>query len=1546
MKNKKILLIISIIIVLMITLLPLYKGRNLFNIINEKRNYYALSDERQQAYDKMKIEYLNIKSRVTGTAPFNSGTTSNANGVDVSATDNYVRTFDVMKYTVELGIAPNTSHSGVTNSSVYEGGVIKVRAKLPNQSNPKIMTWGKDAWMQNVTLSDDKTEIYAEYHVPSGVSITNANQNLSFTIKIDGYKKTITSAMAPEFEVWMEGNAPDDASSGASSKTAKDTRTTIISGNYSFDYTIRGGVINNYGVKNGVEGHYVDYGVLAKLYQPYSNISDLRGVLYPTGKITITLTGEYKYFYSNEEGGWIKITDSNNLLNNTQMIAFTPNNVEKEGFYPAKMWYLENSVGGKRGSTHNSVFDSGTVNATINQNIMNVSFENYKFDGIYPKSVMNSSATAFSSREGVFGSANIEIFVPYYNPLNKSHVDNQVNFKITKVTIDGDNYVNGGTSTYSDGMTNDSVTTNLIKRNGNMYSPLRTRIKTSTSTYLSTNYYSEDAATVIGDEFIAEAWTRATDGPYYGGMDNLISWNCNFFELKKYTLKDVEDSESMFDVQPTNDLGFDIIPTTNIKVSYGIYKANRTNGITTNEQSNAALYSDFDWYNSYSTASTHGTVSAVYVNDPDNIGQGNRRYIRFKFQAKNNVNNIGKIGIFRHRTRYYGDANRTEVYYFRGESSYTASNAYSPSVYDAAGNITSVAAPEELGETILMLGVKTGVSITTLDTDSNGIKKKAYDVQDSEINLKITPTLSNGQDPKDSDKYYNNVTVKAILPNGLSYQNGTASKAPKRVTVNADGTTTIEWEYNNWQVNHAAPDFPTITFKADISASLENNESLSIQSKISHAEDLRDEKQFRTSEYGVVISNLAGAKALKTINKTVVEKNEKFTVTSVLGNNSEEVLRNIKTIEILPYNNDNNNSKFNGTYTTKITSKIDNQKIYYTTHNIAAIGLTEDQYGKLTIKDVDLGSDSRWTEVQVGETIPSNATAIATSIPSLPSKTEKSFAMEVTPSNNKETNTYGFSLNMTTDNLIAAIKTNTVVTTVVNRKISGKVFIDKNRNNQYDTTDELVNNNIVKLLNSSGTVVDTTQTNSNGEYEFTNIDKGTYYIQFSIMNNYEVITKGTSSKANSDGKTDIINNLNVVPTTSLIEVKDIDMGIRKISATIHVRYEEYNNSSHLFDSTEIDKYYGDSYNLDEDYTPNIPDNYELKQKTSNYAGTVNSKDINIVYYYQKKDSKLTSSIEKSGPVEITSKKDTLEYNIEYKTKVTDYLGEATITITDKLPYTIDVEKSNLNGGTYNPTNKTVTWTIPKTITSINEPEIVINKKLELVFTNINPKEREFINIVEGKIVLDNNERTIENTFKTDLKIPGVITVKYIEVNDDLEYVSEIAEREVIRDLVGEEYTTKEKSIEGYLLIERPELEQLEIQEEEQIVIYKYQKIKLQVETVVHGPGGKIKGNEIIYYGEDSTKDKIVINSEPGYVIEKLIINEEEIDIAKGKDKFVVDNFINMKESKLVVVSFMKKPPTIKNPATGIIIVMITIYTIMLLSTIIYTFLINKRKALS
>ena len=1546
--NKKMLfLCFTIIFILVVFLAPIYRGVNLLSIVSQKRDYYALSEGRQELFDTMKIEYVNIKNRVTGTAPFNEGTSSNADGIDVTDNDDYVRTLDVMKYTVELGISPNTDHPGVTSSSVYEGGVIKVRAKLPNQGTPTLMRWEQDAWMQNVKYSNDKTEIYAEYHVPNGVSVTNANQNLTFTVKVDGYKKEVTSEMAPEFEVWMEGNKPDDSTSDANAVVQKDSRNTIISAKPSIDAGIYSNTWMNIKATREIDGEevvgqYLGWGFGTALYQPDKKIEDMRGIEYPVGPVQIKYKLKYYFKEDSPDSSWSLIdentSDAKDLVNGTIVVAAGLNQEPVSTYYPKPVGsYVIGNCSVPRGSlsygaSYRSVQDSGTFTYNYNNSVLETSYEDYVLNGIFPERTscysMNNVQT-FAKQRGYFTAGNMQLFVPHYDAGNHDY-QYQIDIDIDEIrygTLSNPNIViTRDSSGLPDGLSsNNTANMQLQSRlNGNITQ--RFYNYNSKGKVLSNPDYVGNDALIVGDTFTSAAYLRGNTGPYEGGSDSLIIWNSYLAKMIPY------DDGTLLKFSSSCVNGMTPSSTENIKEQFGILK-NSSEPLSELSIVNRSTYEDFDWYDDYEDANAHGIISAIFIEDPDNIGNTCDRYYKPRFKITDDLDAINKQIFFRFKSRYYGDKEKTQVFYYN-RSGYTSENSYTPTIYRDDGTIEKYHVSYENGGNILILGVKSSVVTTVTDVDSSNIKKRSYDIKDGEVHIKISPSISDDSSTgSQTNKVIDEAYVYALLPSGLSYKNGSANKTPESVTINLDGSTKIVWKYDNWEVNQSAPEYPEITYTAELSASLDNNSSIDIKAVIFTDADKRDEKQYRTSEYGIVISNLAGSTASKGIDKPVIEKNESFLVTSTLGNNSEEALRNVKTIEILPTNNDANGSKFSGNYTSKIISKINTQKIFYTTNEISSIGLTEDRYGKLTIKDVDLENDSRWIEVQVGEEIPSNATAIASVIPSLQAKSEEEFVIEFSPVNNMEEDMYAFNLNMTSDNLQAAIKTNTVITKVVSRKISGKAFIDENRDGIYDSNDTLLKRNVIRLLDGNDNVVATTQTDENGKYIFEDIAKGNYYVEFSIPDNYETITKGQVSKVNSNGKTDLIETLNVVPTEVLIEVKDVDMGIQKISAKIFVRYEEYGNPQNLFDSKDFDKYYGDTYNLDDDYTPTIPDNYEFKEKSSNYAGTVNKKETYITYYYQKKDSKLTSSIAKSGTDKITNKTDFVSYKITYKTKIEDYLGQATIKIVDTLPYEIDENHSNIAGGVYDSSTKTITWTINKNIASINEPEIVIEKDLKLKYLNINSRSREMVNIVDGVVTLDSKERSVENQFLTKVEIPGKITVKYIEVDKNNEEIKKLVDPIETTNLIGERYTSEEKSFEGYVLVEKPNTEEYFYEEEEQEVVYKYEKIQVKVETKVHGIGGKIVGDEVVYYGENSTKDKIVIEAEEGYQIERIVINGEEMKIKGIQTKMILDNFKEMKEDKLVEVSF-KKIEKIKNPTTGrsnfiiiILIIGIMLYTI-------------------
>ena len=407
--------------VIVISIVTISFGGNIIESLTTNINFKeSLSEERQANYNKMKIDYVNIKERITGTAPWNSGDTSNADGVDVSDKDDYVRTFDVLKYTVELGISPNKEEDGVTDTSTFTGGVIKVKATLPNQDDLILMTWEQDAWMQNVTYNDDKTEIYAEYHVPSGVSITNANQNLTFTVKVGGYKKEVTSDMNPIFEVWMEGNKPDNSSSTIDSLSVQDTKTTKISGHPSYNILLgTGPYLNQADTKNDVKGNYYNYGVALYLYQDVSGFSDLRGVEYPTERIDIKLRFDYSYNDVNSSNGYQLITadtvNATNLSKGTEIIAYGVNGDNSPAYYPQSSGTVQMqglAIGGKKYTSDytKTVEDSGTFTADIDDNILNISFEDFKFTGHFPTYNWwsDKSSVSFPSTIGCFAVGNIE----------------------------------------------------------------------------------------------------------------------------------------------------------------------------------------------------------------------------------------------------------------------------------------------------------------------------------------------------------------------------------------------------------------------------------------------------------------------------------------------------------------------------------------------------------------------------------------------------------------------------------------------------------------------------------------------------------------------------------------------------------------------------------------------------------------------------------------------------------------------------------------------------------------------------------------------------------------------------------------------------------------------------------------------------------------------------------------------------------------------------------------------------------------------------------
>ena len=403
-----------------------------------------------------------------------------------------------------------------------------------------------------------------------------------------------------------------------------------------------------------------------------------------------------------------------------------------------------------------------------------------------------------------------------------------------------------------------------------------------------------------------------------------------------------------------------------------------------------------------------------------------------------------------------------------------------------------------------------------------------------------------------------------------------------------------------------------------------------------------------------------------------------------------------------------------------------------------------------------------------------------------------------------------------------------------------------------------------------------------------------------IFKNYNFEKYESNSKQSDDLKQIKIDNENVT----------VDLYYRLKTSTLTIKYLEETTNKELAETYTKSMKYTEVYNATEIRDKaGVPKNYNLvrhESSTGVLSGTISEPSVLIIFYYEKKDPKLETSVSKTGTKEITRKDEEVEYKLNYKAVIKDYIGDAKVTYIDKLPYEIDEEKSDISGGKYNKETKTIIW--EETYEKINmKKEITFTKEIKVVYIGIEDTDRIMTNEIETTIKLDNKENTVTSDYDTNIKIPGEIVIHYY----DKETKEKLAKDIEKTDLIGNQYVSEEKEFEGYKLVSKPESNVHIYKEKKQEFSYEYEKIKFKITTKVEGEGGTIEGDEIVKYGEDSSKDKIKIKAKDGYEINKITINGESYEIT-DRNEIIMPYFKEVKEDKEVIVSFVKK---IENPKT-------------------------------
>ena len=453
-------------------------------------------------------------------------------------------------------------------------------------------------------------------------------------------------------------------------------------------------------------------------------------------------------------------------------------------------------------------------------------------------------------------------------------------------------------------------------------------------------------------------------------------------------------------------------------------------------------------------------------------------WIYFPLNIKNTAI-IGKTYGITHRTWFWLEKLDRKVYTISNpnvewpEAEWDSGNKnYIKTEYDENGQM--VAGTHSggyiYGNTVLVVGGDLFGNIRAID--SNNIDKVNYDLGKNEetVTYSIEPKLDANEN---LTSQIEDVILKAevILPKGLTYKLGSSIRGGEAYTEpeiieNEDGTTTLIWYIYGVT---SGLEIEPIKFGAKISKSSESEHvGENGITKIGNSEVSN-----RTSTVAINIINLASFRLYKEVETPVIEKNGEIHFKVTARNNNEIALPEFVILDIMPYNEDERGTKYNGTYAiSRITIsqnidgeeiKNDNFKLYITKE--ATKSKQNEQYEKIkniTVKDEDLGTSEIWEEAQGtnGEYIINKEqandgiTAIAIK-GELTRQTEMIVDIYMETSENQAEDKYVNSAIAQTEILTEVVQTSQELAQVIERIIDGKVWLDTNYNSIIDNNEDL-----------------------------------------------------------------------------------------------------------------------------------------------------------------------------------------------------------------------------------------------------------------------------------------------------------------------------------------------------------------------------------------------------------------------------------------------------------------------------------------------------------
>ena len=432
----------------------------------------------------------------------------------------------------------------------------------------------------------------------------------------------------------------------------------------------------------------------------------------------------------------------------------------------------------------------------------------------------------------------------------------------------------------------------------------------------------------------------------------------------------------------------------------------------------------------------------------------------------------------------------------------TDPNNYLKSIYQYRNVAYSL---DYIGDDLKIVNFASRQDLTVSNTNSDGTTKINYRTTDNDtIEYVLTTNITdNAMNAGADDAWFiTSLRVGVLIPKDLVYIPDADLGTPEEY-VQSDGSVLLVYTLPYTKPNMP---IPLIKFKAKLDPRLKGDTKTITVNTVCSAININGEEDTSMigatgtsfSIYGTGVSEVIGEMRVGEAG-TVVEKDTEFSYIISAYNNTGEDVDDYSFIDVLPYNdkdeanNEGRGSNFAGSYEVKIYAP-----------NVPASKIKCSKADPNTISkhvnDKDNDDNNIWEDC--GSALTEYTSGItAFKVDKLTVLNEgyiDDIIVYVRPTGNNYSNKYS-------NNFIGKTKktseniSNTIIVSVVNRNISGRVFIDNSGMGVQDESSTYLENIPVTLykVKSDGGLqnIAETSTDAEGKYKFENLDVGRYKLR-------------------------------------------------------------------------------------------------------------------------------------------------------------------------------------------------------------------------------------------------------------------------------------------------------------------------------------------------------------------------------------------------------------------------------------------------------------------